>query len=344
MSLEIALFTPELASPDQLRAWYDISVAVSVADFPSTPVPPYDTYVRQLRTPTSHRRLQRQWDARDNKRLLGTANATFLTDENSECAIIAVRVSARDRRGGVGTQLLRAMLPEIRERGCRMISGEVRAGTEGEKWTNSLGFHTALQLSSHHLDITNTDPARWQVEPAPGFRLHQWRDTLPYDLVQGFARARNAMADQPIGEASYRHPTWTVERVRQREAEVLKSGRSHRYVVAVDERSGTVAGFTEIAIAPGQWSHCRQVDTAVLSEFRGLGLGRAMKASMMRWLTADLPRLEQVHTMTATDNPHMIHVNAQLGYETDYTLADVEAEVSALEALLGSSTRSLAEE
>ncbi|MEY9962485.1 GNAT superfamily N-acetyltransferase [Streptacidiphilus sp. MAP12-16] len=340
MSLETAPFAPELASPDELRAWYEVFVAVSVADFPANPVPPYDYFVQQLCTTTSSPGLR--WDARDNGRLLGTVSAFFPTDENSEDVFIAVRVPAQDRRGGVGTQLLRAVLPQVHERSRRTISGEVKAGTDGERWTRALGFQTVLRLSSHHLDIKSVDPARWQVEPTPGFRLHQWIDTAPDDLVQGFARARNAMADQPIGESSYRHPTWNVERVRQHEAEMLAVGKSQRYVIAVDQLSGAVAGFTEIAIVPGQLSHCDQGDTAVLPEFRGLGLGRAMKASMMRWLTADLPQLEQVRTVTATENLHMIRVNTQLGYTTDYTMASVEAEVSTLETLLASREASAA--
>jgi GNAT superfamily N-acetyltransferase len=342
MSLETVPFAPELASPDELRAWYEIFVAVS-PDFPGAPVPPYDSFTQQLCQPTSHYGLQRRWTARDDGRLLGTASAIFPTDENSELAIITVRVPAENRRGGVGTRLLQAMLPQIHEHGCRTIIGTVKAGADGEKWASALGFQTVHQRSSHHLDITSVDPARWQVEPTPGFRLLQWMDTAPDDLVLGFARARNAIADSPTGESSYQHPSWTAERVRQYEAKTLESGESHRYVVAVDERSGAVAGFTEVAIIPGQWSYCRQEDTAVLSEFRGLGLGRAMKASMMRWLTADFPRLEQVRTMTAAENVHMIRVNTQLGYQADSTLANVESEVGALEALLDSSVRFLVE-
>ncbi|MDH6127323.1 GNAT family N-acetyltransferase [Kitasatospora sp. GP82] len=334
MSLGTTPFAPERASAAELRAWYELAVTATAADYPSTPLPPYDSYVQQLRQPTSYLGLQRLWVARDNGRLIGTARAVFPTDENSERAITAVRVSARNRRRGVGTRLLQTMLPEIHARGCQRIAGQTKAGADGEKWTNALGFRTVAQRASHHLDIKRTDPARWQVPLAPGFRIQKWVDTAPGDLVQSFARARNAIADSPTGEASYQHPDWTAERVRQYEARMRGIGESHRYVVAVDERSGAVAGFTEIAIVPQQWSYCHQEDTAVLPEFRGLGLGRAIKASMMRWLTAELPRLEQVHTMTAADNLHMIRVNAQLGYVTDHVVASVESDVGALEARL----------
>ncbi|MFB7667640.1 GNAT family N-acetyltransferase [Kitasatospora sp. NPDC056138] len=333
MSLDVAPFAAERASAAELRAWYELAVTATAVDYPSAPVPPYDSYVQQLCQPTSYRGLQRLWVARDDGRLVGIASAVFPTDENSERAIITVRVSPRNRRRGVGTRLLQTMLPEIRSRGCQMIAGQTKAGADGEKWTSALGFRTVVQRASHHLDVRSVDPARWRVPPAAGFRIQKWVDTAPDDLVQGFARARNAIADSPTGEASYRHPDWTAERVRQYEARMREIGESHRYVVAIDERSGAVAGFTEIAVVPQQWSYCYQEDTAVLPEFRGLGLGRAIKASMMRWLTADLPRLEQVHTMTASENLHMIRVNAQLGYVTDHVVASVESELGALEAL-----------
>ncbi len=337
MSLDIAPFLPGDASPQDLRDWYEIYVAVASADFPSVPLPPYDSYVEQLGKAMSYMGLQRHWTARCNGRLVGVASAHFPTSESNQLAYISVRVSAPHRRGSVGSRLLRAMVPVIREHGCKRVSGQVSVGGDGEKWTSALGFRTVLRRSSHRLEVGSVDPAVWQLDPAPGFRLEQWESVAPQDLVHGFAQARNTMADQPTGESSYQRRVWTAERVRQHEAEMRDVGETRRYVVAVEERSGEVAGFTEIAIVPGQVSVVYQEDTGVRPQYRGLGLGRAMKAAMMRWLTADLPALEQVRTMTAAENLHMIRVNAQLGYRTEYTESSVEADVAALEVLLASS-------
>jgi GNAT superfamily N-acetyltransferase len=332
MSLATAPFAPRTAAPEELRAWYDIFREVAVTDFPDTPVPPYDAYVRQLCGP-GQPGTQGRWDARLAGRVLGTASAVLPTDGNRERAVLAVRVAACDRGAGVGTRLLRAALPRVREHGCRWIASQVREGGDGERWANALGFRQVLRRSSHHLDVRAVDPARWRVDPPAGLTFRQWTDTAPEDLVAGFARARDAIADQPMGGSAYRHQPWTAERVRRYEAGTLAAGESHRYVAAVDARGGTVAGFTELAIIPGQGSHCRQEDTAVLPEFRGLGLGRAMKALMMRWLTTEHPGIERVRTVTAAENVHMIRVNAQLGYTTDHTVITVEADVGAVEAL-----------
>ncbi|MFF4953188.1 hypothetical protein [Streptomyces chattanoogensis] len=70
MSLELGPFAAERASADELRAWYDLSVTSAAADYPSNPVPPYDSYVQQLCKPTSYLGLQRLWVARDKGRLV----------------------------------------------------------------------------------------------------------------------------------------------------------------------------------------------------------------------------------------------------------------------------------
>ncbi|WP_037607393.1 GNAT family N-acetyltransferase [Streptacidiphilus rugosus] len=334
MSVNVQSFDAEHASGEDLRAWYELAMATTALDYPGSPVTPYEAYVQQLCLPASYMGEQRLWVARADGELAGIATATFPGDENSDRAVLSVRVPAPLRGRGIGSGLLRAMLPEIRRRGCARVAGQLKAGSQGDAWADGLGFRTVSRRASHHLDLASADPELWQVPPAPGFELRLWADTAPDDLVESFARARGAIADSPADDSSYRHPDWTVDRVRQHEARMREIGESHRYAAAVEQSSGRVVGFTEIALVPDQWSFCHQEDTAVLPAFRGLGLGRAIKAGMARWLVADLPRLEQVHTMTAADNIHMIRVNAQLGYVTDHVIAGMEADLAALEARL----------
>ena len=101
-------------------------------------------------------------------------------------------------------------------------------------------------------------------------------------------------------DSSYQPPEWTSARVRQK-AEVRAGGRVHRFVAAVQEPTGTLAGFTELGYGAEYPSVCYQEDTAVLREFRGRGLGRAIKAEMMRWLVAEQTGLEIVMTNTAAE-------------------------------------------
>ncbi len=216
VSSRIEPFVPELAAAGELRAWHAIFQEISVSDFPDLPVPAFDAYVQRLCTAGSGHAVQRRWDARRDGGVLGTANAVLPTDDNRERAVLAVRVPTQERGAGVGTRLLRAALPRIRDHGCRWIASQVREGADGERWADALGFRQVLRLSSHRLDLRGVNPFRWPTDPPAGFTFRQWTDTAPDDLVAGFARARDAMADQPIGVSRYRHSPWSGAAVRGR--------------------------------------------------------------------------------------------------------------------------------
>lgn len=127
------------------------------------------------------------------------------------------------------------------------------------------------------------------------------------------------MHDAPLGDLEYREPEWTAQRVRAREAELRRNDIELRVVVAVREDTGEVAGLTEVELHP----------------HRGRGLGRCVKAHMIRWLPADRPDLDRIYTTTGAGNEHIIRVNHQLGFTTVRTMIAVNRDLAALEADLG---------
>ena len=141
-----------------------------IADSAGAAVPPYDACVRPLRTPPSHHGPPRRWDARDNGRLPGTAVANFPTDADNEAPSAA--------------------------RGSPVRSRPVRPTRDGRTPSDSGQPRDAAHS-------TWTSRARTQHG---GFRLHRWTHAAPDDLLQGFARARNAIADTPTGGSSNRTP------------------------------------------------------------------------------------------------------------------------------------------
>jgi mycothiol synthase len=337
----ISPFVPSEAPERELRAHYDVFVASVALDFPDTPVAAYATYAEQLCKPTSYMGPRNLWVARVDDQVVGSATAIYHALENRDMATISVRVRPDLRRLGIGTSLLRAVLPDLREHDRRRLVGNgLNAGGSGDEWARALGFVKTDERAWQSLTIGDVDAVSWQVPAPAGFRVEKWIDQTPESLVAGFARARTAMADAPRGGSSYETPAWTVERVRQREADMMRIGEEHRFVVAVHEQSGAVAGLTEIAIEPNQLTFCYQEDTAVLAEFRGLGLGRCLKAAMLRWLTADRPAIERVLTNTDASNVHMIRVNHQIGYVTNDIVLGVEADIDDVEACLVNSRKS----
>jgi hypothetical protein len=99
------------------------------------------------------------------------------------------------------------------------------------------------------LPVPDIDLGMWDVPAPPGFASERWAGKAPDRLVGGFAQARTAITDAPTDSSSLGFPEWTVERVRQHEADMREQGDESRVVVAVHELSGVIAGLTELPAA-----------------------------------------------------------------------------------------------
>jgi mycothiol synthase len=335
MGVEIAPLYLAEASDDELTQCHQVVQATFAVDYSEWRCPPYAWFVQQLRVPPSWLGPHQVWAARIDGRIVATATAAFPELENRHLVITTVQVPPQLRGQGIGTALLRATLPDTRAQGRRMVVGQaVRVGGDGEKWALGLGFSRVQEFALQVLVVADVDPGLWEMSVPPGFRVEQWIGAAPQSLVAGYAVARTAISDAPRGDSSRKFPDWTVQRVRDHETEARDRGAELRTVVAVHEASGTVAGLTEMEVRPSRPHLGCQLETAVLPQFRGRGLGRFIKAIMMGWLVAERPEIERVVTSTNAGNVHMIRVNHQIGYITDYVVSSVEADLETLDTTL----------
>ncbi|GIJ61812.1 GNAT family N-acetyltransferase [Virgisporangium aurantiacum] len=331
MHVRIDRFDPGAATGTELRDYHDLVLASGRVDRPDEEPPAYETVVGRLLVPMTARGPERFWVARVDGQVIGIAVVGFPDDENRALAMTDIRVHPARRRAGIGTRLLHAALPAMREDGRTTVVGwGVTAGGAGAAWAGALGFrvvhHDVLQM----LDIPSVDPAVWNVAAPPGYRTERWIGTTPEELLTSYARARGAIHDAPWEETTYRPPQWTPERVRSAEAGLRERRVEQRVVVAVHEATGVVAGLTEVELHETRPDLAYQGDTAVPAAHRGRGIGRWVKSHMVRWLRDERPGVRRVGTSTAAANVHMIRVNHEVGYRTVRSMVDVEAEVAAL--------------
>lgn len=335
--MEIRAFMGADADDSVLRRFHALFEADGRRTFPGFPEQPYAGYAANMRASRHYDLGPRSaWAAWDGGELLGYGTVVYPDRHMLETAIPRVIVDEAHRRRGIGTALLREIVADARAQGRATLAYEqVRIGSEGEYWARAVGFANTQLRRWQMLHVADVDPALWEVPVPAGYRLVQWTDAAPDDLVAVFAQARNAIADAPHGESSLREPEWTVERIRQAEADVRAAGEISRFVVAVHERTGAVAAITGMLLEPGRVDLCWQRDTAVVADHRGLGLGRVVKAAMMRRLTADIPDLGKVITNTAAENAFMNRVNEQVGYTHYADIGLFEASVERIGAALG---------
>jgi mycothiol synthase len=334
MDLTVVAFEGAEASEEDLHACYELMITVLEESSPDLVRPAFAAYVQRMRTPATEFGPRRDWLARDGSRLVATASVVYPDRENLEYALVNIRVLPESRRHGIASALLREIVPDLRARERTIAWGQARSDTGAQGWAEALGFAAVSETAQMTLTVNDVDPQLWQVPTAEGFRLEQWADTAPEELVDAYAAACTAITDAPDGERGPENPEWTADRVREHERATQAADLQCRVVVAVDQATAAIAGLTEARIAAGNQQICHQGDTAVLARLRGRGLGLCVKAAMMRWLTAEQPGLKQIITDTAADNSHMIRVNRQLGYVLTHTMIDFEADTEVLAARL----------
>ena len=123
-----------------------------------------------------------------------------------------------------------------------------------------------------------------------------------------------AMADAPRnpGEEEYRPDP---QRIRDSERRAAEIGIRRYAVAARYDRTGELAGLTEIGVEAEDPTWGYQFITAVTREHRGHRLGLLVKVAMLDLLAETEPSLRRILTENADSNQHMIGINAALGFE-----------------------------
>ncbi|MFC1403067.1 MULTISPECIES: GNAT family N-acetyltransferase [Streptacidiphilus] len=310
-------FDPARATEAEYRAGYDLLMANHAAEWSEIQPPTsFESYTARLR-------------------VMGEgAEPEISLEENTHLATVEVIVHPDRRREGIGTEFLKVMLAEARAAGRSSVLGPfVRYGHAGESWTSRLGFKPGPSSLLQQLDLASVDRSLWQVPTPAGYHLVAWSGPAPEDIVAAYARARQAMKDSVTDGLSWEAPDWTPERVRMEEEHVLAESAEQHAVVAVHDTSGEVVAVTLMYIRKSQPAKGFQMDTAVVREHRGHGLGRVVKAAMLRRLAIERPELEAIATQTA-DAVNMARINREVGYRDLFSQAYVEARISDIEAAM----------
>ncbi|MFG1813994.1 GNAT family N-acetyltransferase [Kribbella sp. NPDC049174] len=237
-------------------------------------------------------------------------------DSHSHLAELELNVHPAERRRGIGSQLLDAVVTAARDHDVRTVLADARVDSPADLFLEHHGFTVGLTLIYARLQLAGADPL---VRESPGYRLVSWAGVVPDEWAQSFTDARAGMDDAPTGGIAYGEDAWDVERTRYAAQVIEQRGEHLGTVAAVDESTGAIVGFTELVVPGDGKGEALHYGTAVLPAHRGHGLARWMKAEQIRQVRAGFPDLDALLTDTVSTNAPMQRVNEQLGYRPTHT-------------------------
>ena len=255
---------------------------------------------------------RRRFVVRQGDVIVGTASLHVF---DPAFAIGQIAVRPEHRRCGYGRNLVDSLVAAAREESIPSFFGH-HHDDAGAAFAAAMGSVDDQREIESELVLAHAN----LPEPVPpeGWRLRSWLGAAPEELVESFARARDAMNDAPSPVGGFSEVT-TVEDIRTMEETAEKRGRVIRVTVAVDD-DGVVGAFTDLRVNHGPTPVAFTDDTATIPSARGLGLATAVKVEALRRLRNERPDVELVQTLNAEHNVAMRRVNTKIGFVPTATL------------------------
>lgn len=261
-------------------------------------------------------------------RVLGGLRLGMPLRDNLDKCWAEIQVDPEQRRRGVGGGLVEWTEQAAKEAGRSLVLFDVFVPL-GERDT-----HGARRFGqAHGYSLASVEIVRRLELPVPAGLLDRHdaaatsaRDGrydvsahvngVPPEHRQSLCDASNRLGvDAPTGDVDFEPESMKPEDYQHLLDHEAATGSTRLTAVAVERGTGVVAAYSDIVLPAGDAELAFQWGTLVLPEHRGHRLGMAVKVANLRQLARTDPHRRTILTANAEDNPWMVQINLDLGFE-----------------------------
>lgn len=321
-------FDPCSATPEQWSAYHAFRKEMHAERHPDRPpAPDADVEFRQRQAAEDEDWITGALHVHDGAAVIARAGWGAEADSSVDYASNGhllwgvVNVLSAYRRRGIGRRLIESLCDVLVSLDRQVVTQWVELPS-GQAFAERFGARVKQVMPEFELALAQVDwqkMDRWIADfstRAPEYAAELIADRLPESTWPEYCASKTVLMNtSPRDDLDMGDWTFTVEELAEQDAARLQSGACHHNLL-VRGGDGQIVAITDTVWKPSDPTVIRQHFTGVHPDHRGQGIGKYIKARMLRHLAtrhAD-DGLESVRTGTAESNAAMRAINDRMGF------------------------------
>jgi GNAT superfamily N-acetyltransferase len=339
MTVRIIEFDPHTAGDQLWAAFNKTRRAIAHEFWPDEPILDDSETRREVQTINPMVEFRR-WVAMEGDEVAGSIRAAFrrpgTPDEKDYARYLWAGggVRASSRRRGVGTLLFREVhrLMHALDKTVLTMSTQTEPGHAFIKRVGAVEKHCTVEQRAVFQDLDWPRLREWENgATGQGLAWERHAGRVPRDVLMALLPVFTELfADVPLGELETGPIRWEMNGYDLWYETLARVGGAHHLVV-LRAPDGSIAGLSEAGWDVREPSIVRQQLTAVARPWRGRGVGRALKAAMLRQVHGTHPGATVIGTNNAEVNAPILSINARVGFKVAWRNVDYQVTRDALD-------------
>lgn len=264
------------------------------------------------------------------------------TGDNEHIAFFRLEVLPEYRCQGLGRKMLQMVLSFAKEHNRTLLMAWANDRIPAAaNFMEHIGARKGQEGRTNQLKVSEFDRSlidRWLKKSEnleSEFEIGFWDAAVPEEHIVEIAALMQELAnDQPRDNLEMEDMKFTPEILREVEKYFFAKGDKRWILYVLDRENEKFVGLTEVRWSPNRPSILNQGFTAVDPAYRNRGLGRWLKATMMKRILQERPEVEFIRTGNANSNAPMLKINVEMGFKPYFSMTLWQVDTAQVEKYL----------